>query len=46
MNTHEGDWEFVQIVFDVPPAEAALEATPVETGYSQHSGGERAETDD
>ncbi len=45
VNTHEGDWEFVQLVFDAPTAEAALRTAPVEAGYSQHSGGERADWD-
>jgi hypothetical protein len=41
-NLHEGDWENVQLVFDAPTAEAALEQKPVEVGYSQHEGSERA----
>jgi hypothetical protein len=45
VNTHEGDWEFVQVVWDVPTVEEALRTAPVETGYSQHSGGERADWD-
>jgi hypothetical protein len=45
VNTHEGDWEFVQLVWDVPTAEEALRTAPVEAGYSQHSGGERADWD-
>ncbi len=46
VNTHEGDWEFIQIVFDASTPEEALEREPVEVGYSQHSGGERAGWDD
>ncbi len=46
VNTHEGDWEFIQIVFPAATAQEALETTPVEVGYSQHSGGERAAWDD
>ena len=47
VNTHEGDWEFIQIVFAADSAEAALGVAPLEVGYSQHSGGERAAwTDD
>ena len=46
VNTHEGDWEFIQIVFPARSAEEALTTTPVEVGYSQHSGGERAGWDD
>jgi hypothetical protein len=45
VNTHEGDWEFIQLVWDVPTAEEALRTAPVEAGYSQHSGGERADWD-
>jgi hypothetical protein len=45
VNTHEGDWEFIQLVWDVPTAQEALRTPPVETGYSQHSGGERADWD-
>lgn len=41
-NTHEGDWEFIQIVFPASSAEEALGVAPLEVGYSQHSGGERA----
>lgn len=46
VNTHEGDWEFIQIVFPATTAQEALEAAPLEVGYSQHSGGERAAWDD
>lgn len=42
-NTHEGDWEMIQLVFDASDAEAALTVDPVAAGYSQHTGGERAE---
>jgi len=45
-NLHEGDWEMVQLVFDAPTAEAALGRSPVEIGYSQHEGAERAGWDD
>jgi hypothetical protein len=41
-NLHEGDWEMIQLVFDAPTAEAALHESPVEIGYSQHEGAERA----
>ena len=41
-NTHEGDWEMIQLVFDAPDARAALAAPPVEVGYSSHEGAERA----
>ena len=45
-NTHEGDWEMVQLVFDAPDAEAALEQQPVAIGYSSHEGAERADWGD
>ncbi len=41
-NLHEGDWEMIQLVFDASTAEQALGQTPVEVGYSQHEGAERA----
>ncbi len=42
-NTHEGDWEMIQLVFDAPDAAAALaEDEPAEVGYSSHEGAERA----
>jgi hypothetical protein len=41
-NTHEGDWEMVQLVFDTGDAREALSREPVEVGYSQHEGAERA----
>jgi hypothetical protein len=45
-NTHEGDWEMIQLVFEASSVEEALAKTPVEVGYSSHGGGERAEWDD
>ena len=42
-NTHEGDWEMLQIMFDVPTAAAALRTAPSEVGFSQHTGGERSD---
>jgi hypothetical protein len=45
-NTHEGDWEMIQLVFDAPDARAALAAEPVEVGYSSHEGAERADWSD
>ena len=45
-NPHEGDWEMVQLVFDAPTAAEALKRSPVEVGYSQHEGAERAEWSD
>jgi hypothetical protein len=41
-NKHEGDWEMVQIVFHARDAAEALTERPVEVGYSQHEGAERA----
>jgi hypothetical protein len=45
-NLHEGDWEMIQLVFDAPTAAEALKRPPVEVGYSQHEGAERASWDD
>jgi hypothetical protein len=41
-NTHEGDWEMIQLVFDTDDPRQALTQEPVEVGYSQHEGAERA----
>jgi len=41
-NLHEGDWEMIQLVFDASTPAQALERPPVEVGYSQHEGAERA----
>jgi hypothetical protein len=45
-NLHEGDWEMIQLVFDAPTAAAALQKSPVDVGYSQHEGAERADWND
>ena len=45
-NTHESDWEMVQLVFEAGSAEEALAKDPLDIGYSQHEGAERAEWDD
>jgi hypothetical protein len=45
-NKHEGDWESIQLNFDASTAAEALEQDPVEVGYSQHEGGERADWGD
>ncbi len=46
-NLHEGDWEMIQLVFDASTPAQALKQAPVEVGYSQHEGAERAAwTDD
>jgi hypothetical protein len=41
-NTHEGDWEMIQLDFDAGSAAQALATTPTSVGYSQHEGAERA----
>jgi len=41
-NTHEGDWEMTQLVFDAADASEALTKDPAEVGYSSHEGAERA----
>jgi hypothetical protein len=45
-NLHEGDWEMIQLNFDAATAEAALQQSPTEVGYSQHEGAEKAAWDD
>ncbi len=45
-NTHEGDWEMTQLVFDAASADEALAEIPSEVGYSSHEGAERAAWDD
>ena len=45
-NTHEGDWEMIQLNFDASTAAQALKQLPTATGYSQHEGAERAAWDD
>jgi hypothetical protein len=42
---HEADWEGIQLVFDADSAREALGRKPVEAGYAQHEGGERASWD-
>lgn len=41
-NTHESDWEFIQVLFDASTIAEALDSEPVAVGYAQHEGGERA----
>lgn len=41
-NDHEGDWEFVQVLFEADSVTDALASTPVAIGYAQHTGGERS----
>jgi hypothetical protein len=43
---HEGDWEGMQIAFDVATPSEALAASPTEIVVFQHSGGEHAGWDD
>jgi hypothetical protein len=45
-NTHEGDWEMIQLVFDARDASEALGEEPVSVGYSSHEGAERADWGD
>jgi hypothetical protein len=45
-NTHEGDWEMIQLVFDAGTAEEALGQQPAQIGYSQHEGAEASNWDD
>ena len=45
-NTHEGDWEMIQLVFDANDAAEALGRDPVEVGYSAHEGATRSEWQD
>jgi hypothetical protein len=41
-NTHESDWEGIQLVFAARTVEEALATEPIDVGYAQHEGGERA----
>ena len=41
-NTHEGDWEMTQLVFDAADATEALTKEPSKVGYSSHEGAEGA----
>ena len=41
-NTHEGDWEMTQLVFDAADATEALTKDPTKVGYSSHEGAEGA----
>jgi hypothetical protein len=45
-NTHEGDWEMIQLLFEAADARAALDVDPSAVGYSSHEGAERASWDD
>ena len=45
-NTHESDWEMIQILFEVGTAEEALQVEPVSIALAQHGGGETAAWND
>jgi hypothetical protein len=45
-NLHEGDWEMIQLVFDASTPAQAQKQSPIEVGYSQHEGAERAAWND
>ena len=45
-NTHESDWEMIQVLFDVGTVEEALQVSPVAIAAAQHGGGETAGWDD
>jgi hypothetical protein len=45
-NTHEGDWEMIQLIFAAESVTEALQEQPVEVGFASHGGGERAGWDD
>ncbi len=44
-NDHEGDWEFIQLLFEASTVEQALDTVPSVVGYAQHTGGERSDWD-
>jgi hypothetical protein len=46
-NTHESDWEMIQLMWDdIGGVQAALDRPPDRVGYSQHGNGEMAEWGD
>jgi hypothetical protein len=45
-NTHEGDWEMIQLLFAAGDAAEAISRPPVAVGYSSHEGAERADWGD
>lgn len=45
-NTHESDWEMVQVVFDAATVAEALDQEPILAGFAQHGGGETSDWDD
>jgi hypothetical protein len=44
-NTHEGDWEMIEIIFETDSVAEALEVGPASVVYAQHGTGERHEWD-
>jgi hypothetical protein len=42
-NTHETDWEMIQLIFNATSAQQALSQDPAKVGYAQHGGGELAD---
>jgi hypothetical protein len=45
-NTHESDWEMIQLTFEADSAEEALDQDPAHVTFAQHGGGENADWDD
>ncbi|HET9660934.1 MAG TPA: hypothetical protein VFP05_11435 [Thermomicrobiales bacterium] len=45
-DTHESDWEMIQLTFNTTSVEEALTRDPVRVGYAQHGGGELADWGD
>jgi hypothetical protein len=47
-NTHESDWEMIQLMFDASSVQEILDQNllPTELAYAQHEGGERGSWDD
>jgi len=45
-NTHEGDWEMVQLNFEADDAASALGTTPAQVGFSAHEGATSSEWED
>jgi len=45
-NTHESDWEMIQLVFDATTVEDALAREPVKVAFAQHGGGETSNWSD
>jgi hypothetical protein len=41
-DTHESDWEMVQLTFNTTSVDEALTLEPAQVGYAQHGGGELA----